>query len=83
MSEQCDQLTKIKVKIEKDKQSVRIQVDDIKAGGEILQINVDEKRLKTPKFQFIIHQIHCKIFTPGLRRPLTMLVTRKRWQRRT
>ena len=45
MSEQCDQLTKIKVKIEKDKQSVRIQVDDIKAGGKILQTNVDEKRL--------------------------------------
>ena len=35
MSEQCDQLTKIKVKIEKDKQSVRIQVDDIKAGGNL------------------------------------------------
>ena len=48
MSEQCDQLNKIKVKIEKDKQSVRIQVDDIKAATDHVghEKAVAEKNLK-------------------------------------
>merc|ERR1712128_185830 len=32
MSEQCDQLNKMKVKIDKDKQAVRMQLDDTKAA---------------------------------------------------
>ena len=49
MSEQCDQLNKIKVRIEKDKQSVRLQVDDVRAAADHVQHEkaVAEKNLKT------------------------------------
>merc|ERR1719225_747653 len=48
MSKQCDQLNKIKVRIEKDKQSVRLQVDDVRAAADHVQHEkaVAEKNLK-------------------------------------
>jgi len=53
ISEQCDQLNKIKVKIEKDKQAVRIQVDDVKAATDHVghEKAVAEKNLKAIQAQ--------------------------------
>ena len=53
MSEQCDQLNKIKVRIEKDKQAVRLQVDDIKAATDHVghERAVAEKNLRALQTQ--------------------------------
>ena len=53
MSEQCDQLNKIKVKIEKDKVAVKMQLDDTRAAGDHVNHEkaVAEKNLKALQAQ--------------------------------
>ena len=53
ISEQCEQLNKIKVKIEKDKQAVRLQVDDVKAATDHVghEKAVAEKNLRALQAQ--------------------------------
>merc|ERR1719244_929504 len=53
MSEQCDQLNKMKVKIDKDKQAVRMQLDDTKAATDHVghEKAVADKNLKALQAQ--------------------------------
>merc|ERR1712223_1003983 len=55
MSEQCDQLNKMKVKIDKDKQAVRMQLDDTKAATDHVghEKAVADKNLKALQAQLL------------------------------